>query len=148
MLTRYFALSVLGVFILTAPGAAAERSGDPAKSDRAREPSQYSDRDRSKGWNSEKDKLEQALKPGQDKNYYRQQLEKMGYKVTAVNYDKPDYVEYEIVKGDNSYEVQIDLKDGKATKIDAATNMWQAEATEKALEESRRGSKAAQKSAR
>ena len=32
--------------------------------------------------------------------------------------------------------------------IVAATNLWQAEATEKALEESRRGSKAAQKSAR
>ena len=136
MLTRYFALSVLGVFILTAPGAAAERSGDPAKSDRAREPSQYSDRDRSKGWNSEKDKLEQALKPGQDKNYYRQQLEKMGYKVTAVNYDKPDYVEYEIVKGDDSYEVQIDFDKNsrKANKVDVALNAWKADATKQALQ--------------
>jgi hypothetical protein len=149
MINRYLALSVLGVFILAAPATAAERSGDPAKSDRARESSQYSDRDRSKGWNSEKDKLEQTLKVGQDKNYYRQQLEKMGYKVTAVNYDKPDYVEYEIVKGDNSYEVQIDMRDGKATKIDVATNMWQAEATEKALEEGQRGgTRGAQKSAR
>jgi hypothetical protein len=41
------------------------------------------------------------------------------------------------------------MRDGKATKIDVATNMWQAEATEKALEEGQRGgTRGAQKSAR
>lgn len=136
--TKYFAMGVVGALMFSAPVLAAERA-----SDRDRGPtgaSQYSDRDRSKAWNNEKDKLEQALKPGQDKNYYRQQLEKMGYKITSVNYDKPDYVEYEIVKGDDSYEVQIDMENGKASKIDVATNMWKAEATEKALREGRGGS--------
>jgi hypothetical protein len=147
MVSKFFAMSVLGVLISAAPVAAADRGG-AASSDRGSgDVNQYSDRDRSKAWNSEKDKLEQALKPGQDKNYYRQQLEKMGYKVTAVNYDKPDYVEYEIVKGDDSYEVQIDMNQGKATKIDVATNMWKAEATEKALKEGGR-STSAQKSSR
>ena len=143
MVSKYFAMSVLAVFVFATPVAAAERTSDRGATGAA----QYSDRDRSKAWTNEKEKLEQALKPGQDKNYYRQQLEKMGYKVTSVNYDKPDYVEYEIVKGDDSYEVQIDMKNGKASKIDVATNMWKAEATEKALKEGRGGS-TAQKSAR
>ena len=148
---KYFAMSVVGIFVLAAPVAAAERSGGAATSDRdkgSQAASQYSDRDRSKAWDNEKEKLEQALKPGQDKNYYRQQLEKMGYKVTAVNYDKPEYVEYEIVKGDNTYEVQIDMKQGKAAEIDVATNMWKAEGTEKALKEGGRSTSATQKSAR
>ncbi|MGH7926797.1 MAG: hypothetical protein ACREQV_03275 [Candidatus Binatia bacterium] len=39
----------------------------------------------------------------------------------------PDYyVEWEIVKGDQIYAVQIDPKDNKATKIDVAANMWKA----------------------
>ena len=60
----------------------------------------------------------------------------MGWKITSVNSDKPDYVEWEIVKGDQSYEVQLDFDKAnhKVTKIDVATNMWQAEATERALE--------------
>jgi hypothetical protein len=60
----------------------------------------------------------------------------MGWKVTSVNYDKPDYVEYEIVKGNDTYEVQIDFdkNSGKATKVDVAPNMWAAEATNRALE--------------
>jgi hypothetical protein len=59
----------------------------------------------------------------------------MGYKVTAVNADRADYVEYEIVKGDDTYEVQIDFDKNtrKANKIDVAPNLWQAEATDKAL---------------
>jgi uncharacterized protein YmfQ (DUF2313 family) len=99
-------------------------------------PTRYSDRDRMKSSKDEEDKLEKALKIGEDKNFYRKQLEKMGWKITSVNYDKPDYVEYEIVKGDQSYEVQIDFdKDSrKATKIDVALNAWKADATKKALD--------------
>jgi uncharacterized protein YmfQ (DUF2313 family) len=99
----------------------------------------FSDRNRRADWGKGKEALERSLKPGQDKAFYRKELEKAGYKVTSVNYDKPDYVEYEVVKGDQSYEVQIDLdKSGKASKIDVATNMWQAEATERALESARK----------
>jgi uncharacterized protein YmfQ (DUF2313 family) len=98
-------------------------------------PTRYSDRDRMRSSKDEEDKLEKALKPGEEKDFYRRQLEKMGWKITSVNYDKPDYVEYEIVKGDQTYEVQIDLNNNsrKATKVDVALNAWKADATKKAL---------------
>jgi hypothetical protein len=67
--------------------------------------SRYSDRDMRKNYENEEKKLEQVLKAGQDKNFYRRELEKMGYQITSVNYDGPDYLEYEIVKGNNTYEV-------------------------------------------
>jgi uncharacterized protein YmfQ (DUF2313 family) len=100
-------------------------------------PTRYSDRDRMKATKNDKEKLEQALKTGEEKAFYRRELEKMGWKVTSVNYDKPDYVEYEIVKGDKSYEVQIDLDKNshKATKVDVAYNAWQTDATENALKQ-------------
>jgi uncharacterized protein YmfQ (DUF2313 family) len=99
-------------------------------------PTRYSDRDRIKSSKDEEDKLEKALKTGEDKAFYRKELEKMGWKITSVNYDKADYVEYEIVKGDQSYEVQIDLDKNshKATKVDVALNAWKADATKKALD--------------
>jgi uncharacterized protein YmfQ (DUF2313 family) len=98
-------------------------------------PSRYSDRDRMKSSKNDKERLERALKTGEEKAFYRRELEKMGWKVTSVNYDKPDYVEYEVVKGDRSYEVQIDLDKNshKATKVDVAYNGWQTQATENAL---------------
>jgi uncharacterized protein YmfQ (DUF2313 family) len=97
--------------------------------------SRYSDRDRSKEARNEEDKLERALKTGESKDFYRRELEKMGWQITAVNYDKPDYVEYEIVKGDDSYEVQLDFDKNskKATKVDVALNIWKTDATENAL---------------
>ena len=99
--------------------------------------SRYSDRDRMKGAKDDEDKLERALKTGESKDFYRRELEKMGWKVTSVNYDKPDYVEYEIVKGDDSFEVQIDLDKNshKATKVDVAMNAWKADATKQALKQ-------------
>lgn len=98
-------------------------------------PSRFSDRDMTKSSKNEKTRLENALKTGEEKDFYRRELEKMGWQITSVNYDKPDYVEYEIVKGSSTYEVQIDLDKNshKATKVDVAYNMWKAEATNKAL---------------
>jgi uncharacterized protein YmfQ (DUF2313 family) len=98
-------------------------------------PARYSDRDRAKSSQDEEDKVEKALKTGEEKDFYRRELEKMGWKITSVNYDKADYVEYEIVKGDQSYEVQIDFDKNsrKATKVDVAANAWKADATKKAL---------------
>jgi uncharacterized protein YmfQ (DUF2313 family) len=117
--------------IAPAPLLAADRAPEKSGADGSR----YSDREMRKGYEDEEKKLEQALKPGQDKNFYRRELEKMGYQITSVNYDKPDYLEYEIVKGNNSYEVQIDFdKDSaKATKVDVAPNLWRTDATKAAL---------------
>ena len=103
-------------------------------------PHRYSDRDQMKNTKDEEDKLERALKTGETKDFYRRELDKMGWQITAVNYDKPDYVEYEIVKGDDTYEVQIDFdkNSNKATKVDVALNAWQAEATDRALKDKKK----------
>ncbi len=103
-------------------------------------PNRYSDRDHMKNAKDEEDKLERALKTGETKDFYRRELEKMGWQITAVNYDKPDYVEYEIVKSNDTYEVQIDFdkNSNKATKVDVALNAWQAEATDKALKDKKK----------
>lgn len=100
-------------------------------------PERFSDRERMKTAKSSEEKLEQALKAGEEKSFYRRELEKMGWKITSTNYDKPDYLEYEIVKGDDSYEVQIDFDKNshKATKVDVALNVWKADATKQALKD-------------
>src|ERR1051325_3086791 len=97
----------------------------------------YSDRDRMKTAKDSEEKLEKALKTGESKDFYRRELEKMGWQITSVNYDKPDYLEYEIVKGDDSYEVQIDFdkNSNKATKVDVTTNVWKTDETERALKD-------------
>jgi uncharacterized protein YmfQ (DUF2313 family) len=106
-------------------------------------PDRFSDRDRMKSTKNDKEKLEQALKTGEEKAFYRRELEKMGWKITSVNYDKPDYVEYEIVKSDNSYEVQIDIDKNshKATKVDVVTNAWKTYATKNALKQKQQHAK-------
>jgi len=100
-------------------------------------PARYSDRQRMTTAKDSEAKLEQALKTGESKDFYRRELQKMGWQVTSVNYDKPDYLEYEIVKGDDSYEVQIDFdkNSNKATKVDVTLNVWKADATKKALKQ-------------
>ena len=130
MKVRYMILTA--ALIAPAPLQAADGPTKKGDADRSR----YSDRDQRKGYDDEEQKLEQALKAGQDKNFYRRELEKMGYQITSVNYDKPDYVEFEIVKGNNSYEAQIDFdkNSGKATKIDVAPNLWRTDATKAALQ--------------
>jgi len=96
----------------------------------------YSDRRYMKAWGDEKGRLEHALPAGQTVAAYKGMIEKQGYNITSVNDRKADSVEYEIVKGDNSYEVQIDLdaktKLGKA--VDVSSNLWDAKGTERAKE--------------
>jgi hypothetical protein len=94
----------------------------------------------SEHWNQGQAELQKNLPPGQPADVYRRKLEDMGYKVTSTNYDKPDYLEYEVVKGDQTWEVQIDVDDNthKATKVDVVQNLWKTDATKQALEDSRR----------
>ncbi len=98
----------------------------------------FSDRVRMPTWNKEKDRLEKSLPLGKGKSYYSEQLKTMGYQVTSVNDNDRDYVEYEVVKGGNSYEVQISFDGDKAKDVDVTTNVWQTEATERALAASKR----------
>ena len=139
---KYSSIGLLiAVFLFSAQaGRAAER--DRNASGASGKGKEYSDRDRRAGSEKGKQELERVLKLGQDKEAYRRELEKDGWKITSVNYDKPDYVEWEIVKGDQTYEVQIDLKDNKSTKIDIAPNVWKAKATGEALRKTKTASSA------
>jgi len=136
MKTRIAFLSIIiAGMTLTVPFVTTTRADDRVQ--RKDNINRYSDRDRMKTAKDSEDKLEQALKTGETKDFYRRELEKMGWQITSVNYDKPDYLEYEIVKGDDSYEVQIDFdkNSNKATKVDVTTNIWKTDATEQALKE-------------
>jgi hypothetical protein len=84
-------------------------------------------------------RLETALQPGQSKAFYRRELDRLGYNVTSVNKDRPDYVEYEVVKSETSYEVQIavDKGSGKATKVEIEPNVWKARSTQQAVDKAK-----------
>lgn len=112
----------------------AMRSGKAVAATKPLPNDMYSDRKYAKDWNSEKEKLEKGLGTGKNVAAYKADLQKMGYQITSTNDREKDYVEFEIVKGTNSYEVQIDLDDGgKGKKVDVTSNMWQSDETEKAL---------------
>jgi hypothetical protein len=98
--------------------------------------SRYSDRRYLKAWSGEKEQLEKALPPNLKVSEYKPKLESMGYKITAVNDRDKDHVEYEIARGDNSYEVQIDVdpKTQIAKDVDVTSNLWEADATDKATD--------------
>lgn len=91
-------------------------------------------------WNRGQAELQKQLVPGMAPETYKQKLEQLGYKITSTNYNNPDYLEYEVVKGDQSWEVQIDVDDeaNRATEIDIAHNVWQTEATRAALRDAQR----------
>jgi hypothetical protein len=86
-------------------------------------------------WNQGQAELQKQLAPGAPAADYRKKIEGLGYQVTSTNYNNKDYLEYELVKGDMTWEVQIDVDDktSKATKVDVVTNMWKTDATERAL---------------
>ena len=80
---------------------------------------------------SEKERLESVLTEAQSRDDYASLLSKEGYEITAVNKSKPTSVEYEIVKGDQTYEVRLafDGETGPATSVDVASNLWRASET-------------------
>src|ERR1051325_6064554 len=134
MKTRAVLLSVILGVTASPLTTAVLAAGNTRDTNAAINPSDYSDRDRARNSSDEKKRLEQALKIGEEKGFYRRELEKMGWQITAVNYDKPDYLEYEIVKGPSTFEVQIDLDKNthRSNKVDVTSNLWKAEATERA----------------
>jgi hypothetical protein len=87
-------------------------------------------------WNQGQAEMQKNLPPGMSADAYRKKLEELGYKITSTNYNNPDYLEYEVVKGDQTWEVQIDVDNDthKATKVDVAMNMWKTDATKQEME--------------
>lgn len=86
-------------------------------------------------WNQGQAELQKQLAPGSSAADYRKKIEGMGYKITSTNYNNDDYVEYELVKGDMTWEVQIDVDDNtkKATEVKTVANIWKTDATERAM---------------
>ena len=89
----------------------------------------------SEAWNQGQAELQKQLAPGAPASEYRKKIEDLGYKITSTNYNNEDYLEYELVKGNQTWEVQIDVDDktNKATEVKTVTNMWKTDATEHAL---------------
>ncbi|MEO8740412.1 MAG: hypothetical protein ABI537_12015 [Casimicrobiaceae bacterium] len=130
MKKRFIALAVASLF---GTAMAADRTvNNPSDSMRATAPV-VRPAERNAAFTNEKDMLEQKLKAGTDRASYKKIIEANGYRVSAINADKPDYLEYEIVKGTHSLEVQLDFKDGahRATGIDVTSNMWRADSTKR-----------------
>src|SRR5262249_33558361 len=117
-----WALCLAGTLALTVPAAVSATS------------------ESSERWNQAQAELQRNLTPGQPADVYRRKLEESGYKVTSVNYDEPDYVEYEVVKGDQTWEVQIEVDDNThlATKVDIVANAWKTDATKQEIERNKR----------
>ena len=95
----------------------------------------YSDSRYLKAWNSDKEMLRDRLTKGMALSDYESQLSALGYKITSINDLEEDYVEFEVVKGDQSYEVQLDLVEGgrMVSNVEIDSNIWKSEATEEAL---------------
>jgi hypothetical protein len=86
-------------------------------------------------WNRGQAELQKNLAPGMPVSDYPKKLKDLGYQITATNYNNDDYVEYEVVKGDQTWEVQIDVDEDtrKAEEVDVAMNVWKTDETEAAL---------------
>lgn len=95
----------------------------------------WSDRARISAYQDEKEALEERLRAVQSRDGYQQALQDAGYRITSINEDTAESVEYEVVKGTDSYEVQMEFdgNTGKATEIDVATNIWRADSTKRAM---------------
>jgi len=130
LLCMAIASSQAGTAAATVDGAMVKKSADTKAPALA-----YSDRAKMKSYDNERKALQAQLTPGKDAAFYRSKLGDLGFLVTAVNDSEPDYVEYEVVKGGSSYEVQIDIDKAnrKATKVEVAMNIWRADATKAAL---------------
>lgn len=131
--TRKIALAALVGSLSFAPAAFAANTAADAPAVQTKRLTAAEKAEARKRWAMTSDELEKALGVGHDKAYYRQELEKLGYAITALNHDDADYLEYEIVKGDDTYEVQVDFKDGKSDKVDVTANLWRADSTVAAM---------------
>jgi hypothetical protein len=111
-------LAILGILTLATPLTVQAESGS------------------SERWNQGQAELQKDLPPGMPADFYKKKLGDLGYQVTSTNYNKPDYLEYEIVKGDQTWEVQINVNEDthKATSVEIAQNLWKTDETKAALE--------------
>jgi hypothetical protein len=91
-------------------------------------------------WDRGAMQLARGLEQGHPRDYYPARTLALGFMVTSVNYDDSTYFEYEVVKGDESYEVQINIDPttNRATDVNVENNLWQSDFTEWVLDNPRR----------
>jgi hypothetical protein len=126
-------LLTVGLFAaLVFPAGASAQEG---LKDKANNLLKFSDREHREQWEHGKEELIRLLKSGEERDFYRRELEKAGYAITSVNYDKADSFEYEVVKGDRTYEVRVDLdrNSQRASRVNVGTNLWPAETTNQVM---------------
>ncbi len=94
------------------------------------------DSNRMASWTEEKVSLEKMLEPGLPVAEYRNKLQEAGYQITSVNERDAEEVELEVVKGDQTYEIQMERegKDQNVSAIEVNANLWHSDKTEAALE--------------
>lgn len=87
---------------------------------------------------AEKVKLESVLTGATQREDYATLLDKGGYHIASVNADKPELLEYEVVKDHKSYEVRLRFDEGAsvAKRIDITGNLWRAKETKEMLKQS------------
>lgn len=92
-----------------------------------------SDRPRIDAWEDEKDRLETLLED-REVGTIAGELRKAGYEITSTNDREPGYVEYEVIRGENSYEVQVEVDEDsqRAEDVDVTTNLWRSRSTREA----------------
>lgn len=95
----------------------------------------YSDSQYTESWTKEKEALEAALPTGKTFDEYQKILKDKGYRITSTNEVDSGEVEFEVVKGEHSFEVQLERDDSSknVTKVNVSHNIWQSEETEEAL---------------
>lgn len=105
--------------------AAAPLAPDPA--------TRSSDRQRIGAWEDEKDRLEMLLED-REVGAIPGELRAAGYEITSTNDRETGYVEYEITRGDNTFEVQVEIDEDtqRAEDVDVTTNLWRARSTREA----------------
>ena len=88
-------------------------------------------------WTEEKVRLERLLEPGKPLGEYQNQLREAGYQITSINEADADEVEFEVVKGDQTYEISMDREgsDRSVSTVEVNANLWHSDATEAALQE-------------
>lgn len=91
------------------------------------------DRTRMGQYDEQKNALEEQLKGVNSIDELRSRIEKAGYMITSINEHNDDEVEYEIVKGSHTFEVQADIDDGMLEDIEVSHNLWRADETKKAM---------------
>lgn len=95
----------------------------------------WQDRMGLENYDQQQEVLEQSLSSAETVEQLRNGLQKAGYRITSINLESVNNVEYEVVKGDHTFEVRSNIAGGKLKDVKVTSNIWRAETTKRALKE-------------